>query len=148
MVQSKWRETGQGAVSQEEMHAFVEGIRRIINFDTDGAKPKIQAKKHDKELALTKISYQIHALFIHTGNMKLNNYAARQLNELLSSTNDDVDTLIIFDEILYQDFYAYLAQGQGSDDITLDDVILTNWGKIDSPFTAYYGSISVAAIGG
>lgn len=148
VVQSKWRENGQGSISQEEMHAFVEGIKRIINFDTDGANPKIQANKSDIEHALTTIGYQIHALFIHTGNSKLNAYATRPLNELLSSTNDDVDTLIIFDEILYQDVYAYLAQGQESDEITLDDVILTNWGKIDSPFTAYYGLISAAAIGG
>ena len=147
VVQSKWRESGHGSISQEEMQAFVEGIKRIINFDTDGANPKIQAKKPDIELALTKIGYQIHALFIHTGDTKLNTYATRPLNDLLSSTNDDVDTLIIFDEILYQDVYAYLAQGQESDDITLDDVILINWGKIDSPFTAYYGLISAAAIG-
>ena len=148
VVQSKWRESGQGSISQEEMRTFVEGIKRIINFDTEGANPKIQAKKPDIEHALTKIGYQIHALFIHTGNTKLNTYAKRPLNDLLSSTNDDVDTLIIFDEILYQDVYAYLAQGQESDEITLDDVILTNWGKIDSPFTAYYGLISAAAIGG
>jgi len=148
VVQSKWRESGQGSVSQEEMHAFVEGIKRIINFDTDGANSKIQAKKPDIEHALTKIGYQIHALFIHTGNAKLNTYALRPLNELLNSTNDDVDTLIIFDEILYQDVYTYLAKGQESDEITLDDVILTNWGKIDSPYTAYYGSVSAAAIGG
>lgn len=148
VVQSKWRESGHGSISQEEMQSFVEGIKRIINFDTDGANPKIQAKKPDIELALTKIGYQIHALFIHTGDTKLNTYATRPLNDLLSSTNDDVDTLIIFDEILYQDVYAYLAQGQESDDITLDDVILTNWGKIESPFTTYYGLISAAAIGG
>ena len=148
VVQSKWRESGQGSVTQEEMHVFVEGIKRIINFDTDGANSKIQAKKPDMELALTKIGYQIHALFIHTGNTRLNDYAFRPLNELLSSTNDDVDTLIVFNEILYQDVYTYLAQGQDTDDITLDDVILTNWGKIDSPYMAYYGTISAAAIGG
>lgn len=148
VVQSKWRKTGQGAVSQEEMHTFVEGIKRIINFDTDGANSKIQAKKPDIDLALSKIGYQIHALYIHTGNTELNHYAKRPLEELLNLTNDDVDTLIIFDEILYKDVYEYLAKGQDSDDITLDDVILTNWGKIDSPFTAYYGSTSAAAIGG
>ena len=148
VVQSKWRESGQGSVSQEEMHIFVEGIKRIINFDTEGANSKIQAKKSDIELALTKIGYQIHALFIHSGNTRLSDYATRPLNELLNSTNDDVSTLIIFNEILYQDIYTYLAQGQDADEITLDDVILTNWGKIDSPYTAYYGTISAAAVGG
>ena len=148
VVQSKWRENGQGAVSQEEMQTFVEGIKRIINFDIEGANAKIQSKKADMELALTQIGYQIHAIFIHTGKAALNDYAKRPLNDLLSSTNDDVATLIVFEEILYQDVYAYLAQGQDTDDITLDDVILSNWGKIDSPYTAYYGTISAAAIGG
>ena len=44
--------------------------------------------------------------------------------------------------------YSFLAQGQEATDITIDDVILTNWGKIDAPYTAYYGTISAAAIGG
>lgn len=147
LVQSKWRQSGRGSVSQEEMCSFVEGIKRIINFDLNGSNTKIQAKRSDIDLALQRIGYQIHAVFIHTGNTRLNEYALRPLNELLSNTNDDVDTLIVFDEITYQDIYAYLAQGQESDQITLNDVILSNWGKIDAPYTAYYGTISAAAIG-
>ena len=69
------------------------------------------------------------------------------MNELLKSTNE-VDTLIVFDEILFRDVYSFLANGQEADDITLYDVILSNWGKLDTPFTAYYGIISAAAIGG
>lgn len=147
VVQSKWRESGQGAVSQEEMHTFVEGIRRIINFDIDGANAKIHAKKSDIDVALETFGYQVHALYIHTGNTKLTDYALRPLNDLLSTTNDEVDSLIVFDEILYQDIYVYLAQGQETDEITLNDVILKNWGKIDSPYTSYYGTVSAAAIG-
>ncbi len=148
LVQSKWRESGRGSVSQDEMHTFVEGIKRIINFDTEGANSRILSKKADIELSLTRIGYQIHALYIHTGNMKMGEYAQRPLNELLNSTNDDVDTLILFDEISYQDIYTYLAQGQDSERIILDNVIMSNWGKIDSPYMAYYGTISAAAIGG
>ena len=147
VVQSKWRENGQGSVSQEEMNTFIEGIKRIINFDIEGCNKKIQAKKTDIDQALTKIGYQIHALFIHTGNEKLTSYAQKPLNELLKLTNDDISTLIAFDEILYRDIYTYLAQGQEKDEITLDDVILTNWGKIDNPYKAYYGIISAATIG-
>lgn len=147
IVQSKWRENGIGAVSQEEMHSFVEGIKRIINFDIDGANGKIQAKKNDIYSALATIGYQIHAIYIHTGDTRINDYVFRPLNDLLKSTNDEVNTLIVFDEILYQDIYVYLAQGQEKDEISLSDVILSNWGKIDAPYTAYYGTISAAAIG-
>lgn len=148
VVQSKWRKDGQGAISQTEMHEFVEGIKRIINFDIDGANKKIQAKKNDINIALTQIGYQIHALYIHTGNTPVDNYASRPLNDLLSSTNDDVNTLTVFEEILYKDIYKYLAEGKESDEITLDDVILLNWGKLETPYNAYYGIISAAAIGG
>ena len=77
VVQSKWRENGQGAVSQEEMQTFVEGIKRIINFDIEGANAKIQSKKADMELALTQIGYQIHAIFIHTVYRTCNSYCCR-----------------------------------------------------------------------
>lgn len=148
LVQSKWRGNGHGSISQEEMQTFVEGIKRIINFDIDGANEKIQAKKPDIDLALTSIGYQVHAIYVHSGNVKINAYASRPLTDLLNTTNDEVDTLIVFSEITYQDIYSYLAQEHETDIISLDDVILTNWGKIDSPYTAYYGTISAAVIGG
>ena len=147
VVQSKWRESGQGSVSQDEMHNFVEGIKRIINFDIKGSNTKIQAKKTDIDIALETFGYQVHAIYIHTGNTKLTDYARRPLEALLSTTNDEVDSLIVFDEILYQDIYTYLAQGQETDEISLNDVILKNWGKIDTPYTSYYGTVSAAAIG-
>ena len=147
VVQSKWRNDGQGSITHKEMLSFVEGLRRIINFDISGANPKIQAKKADMEYALTTIGYQIHAVFIHTGNTSTSDYVIRPMNDLLHSTNDDVSTLIVFEEIRYKDIYSFLAHGHDTDEITLDDVILTNWGKIDAPISAYYGVISAAAIG-
>lgn len=47
VVQSKWRNDGNGSISQEEMQTFIEGIRRLLNFDLDGANQKILAKKTD-----------------------------------------------------------------------------------------------------
>lgn len=147
LVQSKWRKDGNGSVSQEEMNTFVEGIRRVINLDLDGANSKILSKKPDIETTLESMGYQIHAVYIHTGKTKLNTYAQRPLGSLLESTNDEVSTLIVFDEILYQDVYTFLAEGQDSEDITLNDVILSNWGKISAPYVAYYGTVSAAAVG-
>ena len=43
--------------------------------------------------------------------------------------------------------YDFLASSQALDDITIDDVILSNWGTIDEPFKAYYGSIPASAVG-
>ena len=56
-------------------------------------------------------------------------------------------SLLTFSEVKLQEIYQFLANGQNSDNITLDDVVLTNWGMVATPFKAYYGSVSVSAIG-
>jgi hypothetical protein len=147
VIQSKWRGEGTGSISQDEMNSFVEGIKRIINFDLDGANQRILQKKTDIDYSLTTFGYQIHVLFVHTGNSFVTKYIKRPLTDLMNTTNDDISTLIIYDEITFKEIYTYLAQGQNPESISLDDVILNNWGKIDEPYSAYYGTISAAAIG-
>ena len=46
-----------------------------------------------------------------------------------------------------QNIYEYLANGQNQNNIILDDVLLNNWGEIDAPIKAYYGTISACMIG-
>ena len=105
LVQSKWRESGQGSITQEEMHTFVEGIRRILNLDLDGANTRIQNRIEDIDSALTQIGYQIHAVYIHTGNSKMKAYASRPIEGLMASTNDEVSTLLVFTELSYAEVY-------------------------------------------
>lgn len=147
VIQSKWRKDGSGSITQEEMQSFVEGIHRIINFDLDGANERILKKKNDIDFALTKIGYQIQVVYIHTGNRYVDEYAKRPLTNLMRTTNDDVSTLIIYNEITFREIYTYLSQGQNAESIVLDDVILNNWGKKENPYASYYGTISAAAIG-
>ena len=148
LVQSKWRKDGTGSVSQEEANTFAEGIRRLLNFDFDGCNAKLAAKQQEITAAIRDMDYQIEMVFCHTGNQDMNDYALRPFNALLGQVNEDDSTdLLIFAETKLQDIYEYLANGQNSDNIVLDDVLLTNWGMIDGPFKAYYGSIPVSAIG-
>ena len=147
VVQSKWHNDGKKGVSQEEMLSFVEGIKRILELNLTGANDSIQKKSTDIDKALSQIGYQIHAIYIHTADQPMNKYVKKPINDLMKTTNDDVSTLLVFDEIYYPSIYSYLAHGQELDSVDLDDVILNNWGKIDSPYCAYYGLISASAIG-
>lgn len=147
VVQSKWHNNGKKGVSQEEMLSFVEGIKRILELNLTGANDNIQKKSTDIDKALSQIGYQIHAIYIHTADQPMNKYVKKPINDLMKTTNDDVSTLLVFDEIYYPSIYSYLAHGQEIDSVDLDDVILNNWGKIDSPHCAYYGLISASAIG-
>ena len=100
----------------------------------------------DLDAALTRMNYQIHAIFIHTGNQAASQYALRPITELMGNTNDDISTILLFNEINFKDIYSFLADGQEQDSITINDVILSDWGKIESPYTSYYGTISAAAL--
>ncbi|KAA8501559.1 AIPR family protein [Mediterraneibacter catenae] len=147
VVQSKWRNSGNGAITQEEVYSFVEGIKRILEFDLNGANTKIQSRKDDIETAITKIGYQIQAIYVHTGNENADAYTLRPINELMSRTNDEVSTILGFEELTYKEIYTFLAQGSNAENIILDDVVLHNWGKIEDPYVAYYGIISASALG-
>ncbi len=147
VVQSKWNSNGTGAITQKEMGSFVEGISRILNDDLNGANGKIMAKSMDIEKALTQMEYQIHAVYVHTGNQKADKYVMRPIDQLMCSTNDEISTILLFDEYYFKDIYSYLSNGQEQSQIDIDDVILSDWGKVETPFKAYYGTVSAATIG-
>lgn len=148
LVQSKWRRDGNGGITQNEANTFVEGVKRIINLDFDGCNDKLSAKQQEIASAIKDMDYQIEMVFCHTGSQSINTYARRPIQELLSQVNeDDLTELLLFTEYKLQDIYDYLANGQNNDNIILDDVILSNWGIVEAPYKAYYGTIPVAAIG-
>lgn len=148
LVQSKWRRDGTGSVTQEEAHTFAEGVNRIINLELNGCNKKIAAKQPEIDAAIRDMDYQIESIFCHTGSQGMSTYALRPIDDLLGRANiAGSNDLLTFSEIKLQEIYEFLANGQNGDNIILNDVILTNWGMVDTPFKAYYGAISVSAIG-
>lgn len=147
LVQSKWRTDGTGGISQEESLAFVEGIRRIISLELTGANERIKRKTDEITNAIRAMDYQIVCVFCHTGNQQISDYSKRPLDVLLSSTNDESSEILSFAEMKQSDIFRFLASGQETDNICIDDVLINNWGSIDETFRAYYGVISAAAIG-
>lgn len=148
LVQSKWRKDANGSVSQEEASTFAEGVKRLLNFDFDGCNAKLAAKQQEITAAIRDMDYQIEMIFCHTGTQDMNDYALRPFDALLGQVNENDSTdLLVFVETKLQDIYEYLANGQNSNSIVLDDVLLTNWGSVESPLKAYYGTIPVTAIG-
>ena len=148
LVQSKWRKDGNGGISQEEANTFVAGVKRLINLDFSGCNAKLASKQQEITSAIRDMDYQIEMIFCHTGSQNIDTYVLRPVNELLGQVNEDEATeLLVFIESKLQDLYDYLANGQNSDNIVLDDVLLNNWGTVDAPYKAYYGTIPVAAIG-
>lgn len=148
LVQSKWRSDGNGGTSFEEISKFVDGIRSVLSEDLSNANEKIKARDLDIDKALTQMGYQIHAVFIHTGMQGLSSYAQKPINDLIDIVNDDVSEILFFREYSFKDIYQFLANGQEDNNIDIDDLIISNWGKKDTPYLSYYGAVSASLIGG
>ncbi len=112
VVQSKWRTDGAGSITQDEMSDFAQGVQRVLEEDLAGANAKIMAKSIGIDTALTQMGYQIHAIFIHTGNQKVNDYVLRPISQLMGKTNDEISTILFFNEFDFKDIYTFLANGQ------------------------------------
>ena len=148
LIQSKWRKDGNGGITQTEAGSFAQGAKRFIDSDFDGCNEKIAAKQSDIISALKNIDCQVEIIFCHTGNELGSGFAKRPITDLLTQVNEkDVAEILIFSEIIIKDIYDYLANSQTIDNIVLNDVILSNWGMIDEPYKAYYGTISASMIG-
>ena len=147
VVQSKWRNDGEGSMTQDEMSTFVAGLKRVLNEDLDGANKKILDKQSEIEKALDEIGYRIEAIFIHTGKGGVNSFIMRPMQELMDGTNDDAGDILHFSQIAFKEVYDYLSSAGVAENIIIDDVVLNNWGKVEEPFTAYYGIVQATAVG-
>lgn len=147
LIQSKWRNDGSGSISQEEMNTFVSGVKRIFNCELDGANDKILAKRHEIDRALDGIGYRVQALFAHTGSGNINDFVMKPMKELQDSTNDEAGDILHFSQLDFRKIYEYLASEGVSEEISIDDVVLSNWGKVEEPYLAYYGCLSAVAVG-
>lgn len=118
-----------------------------MSLDFAGANDKIKQKIPEISLAIKDMDYTLMTIFCHTGSQSMNEYISRPIRKLKEKTNEDASEILDFYELKMSEIFTYLASGEGNDVIEIDDVILNNWGFIDSPLKAYYGTISAAAIG-
>ena len=46
-----------------------------------------------------------------------------------------MSTILAFDELNFRNIFEFLSKGQEQANIDIDDVILTNWGRVSEPYT-------------
>lgn len=145
LVQSKWRNEGSGSITHGETLSFIDGVKKIMNFEFESGNEKIKAKIPEINTAIRSMDFQVQMIFIHTGNQPISNYSVQSINAWLRNVNDDVNDILSFKEIKQSDIFKYLASGQESE-ISIGDVILYNWGSLDEPYKAYYGHLPAGAL--
>ena len=142
LVQSKWSQDGKGTIGVGDLLKFIEGVKSIISLEFSEANGKILQRKTEIDKAIRDMDYKIKLVVCHTGDQSMSLECKKRMDDFLSSINDDSNELLIFTEIVKSEIYDYLASGQSADRvINIDDVVLHNWGKVESPYSAFYGTI-------
>lgn len=151
LVQAKWSNDGNGTISQGDTLKFVNGVNKLINFEFENVNAKILNKQREIEKAIKDMDYKIKLILIFTSNSEISDESADALLKLENSTNDEVSELLYHEIIHLNDIYENLAKKASSDEITIDDVMLKNWGPIcetDEKIRGYYGTINAGQIAG
>lgn len=147
LVQSKWRKSATGGITQEEMYTLSQGASRAVDMDLAGANAKLQAKTGDIESSIKDFSYTVEVVFCHTGSQRCQSYSMRPMKDFLDRFSDQSGETVSFKELTLNDIYDFLSKGQCGPDIVIENVEIMNWGVVDAPFKAYYGIVSAATIG-
>ena len=148
LVQSKFSQNGNSTIGEGDLLKFIGGVDKIVTLDFDSANPKILSHKSKIDEAIRSTDYQVKLVVCHTGNQNMSETCKSNVERFMARTNDDSNELLIFEELYQTTIYDYLASGQAAASINIDDVILYNWGRVDQPYTAYYGTIKGSTLAG
>lgn len=150
IVQSKFSKEGSGEPDSAGVSKFCTGVRDLFNLTFDRFNSKINAKKHEIELALNEFDTKYLLIFIDTHvATNLAEHSTRHINDLLSEMNnvgdENAEKILSFERINQSKAHASLALSAGNDPIDLE-LGLTSWGLISDPYKAYYGMVSAKEI--
>lgn len=140
LIQSKWFKNGIGEPDTGETHKFKAGVLSLIDFELESFNDKVQSKQKEIEDALNDYEVKINIILSYTGGDSFSVHNKRIIDDLLSTINDssEIATFFRFTTSLAHKSLAGLLDGQP----IKAEIAIENWGKVDEPYQAVYGSVN------
>lgn len=149
IIQSKWIQTGRSCPSTGDLHKFKSGIFDLLDYLTHKKSKKfnykVKLKEEEIKRAIRTPGLKIKIVIAYTGD-KLSSHGRQTLEECIEELNDshdDTASLEIFD---LAKAYNAVIENHRQEDIELE-FSLSNWGKVDEPYQAFYGQINAFEVG-
>ncbi len=146
LVQSKWIQTGKKSPQAAELRSFKDGIFDLLDFNSsrDRFNYKFEYKEDEINAALTCPGLKIRAVVAYTGSA-LGKHSRGVLSDLTEDLNDgeDIASCDIFD---LESTFKALSDRHNKQDINVQ-FELSNWGRVDEPYKAFYGQINASEVG-
>lgn len=149
VVQSKWRSDGKGEPEKRDLLIFKQGLEDLFNQDFENFNDKIKAKASLIDEAL--YNYDTRYELIHVDTYEKVDLVESNIKPILDfvySMNDNGDSnseaLVVFKRLNQSSVHKALSSQNQTN--TAIDITLLNWGNIQEPYKAFYGSVSVLDI--
>lgn len=148
LIQAKWRRDGQKPPEAKEMRSFKDGVFDLLDYGSPKTQErfnyKFEYKEREIKEALSSPGLKIKVVVAHT-TQKLSKSSRTVLQDLIEGLNDGADIASVEDFNLDRAFKAVFERhNQENIDVQFE---LTNWGRIDEPYQAFYGGIDAITIG-
>jgi hypothetical protein len=140
LLQSKWIKSGNGEPETGEVSKFKNGVIDLIDLKLDRFNKKIQGREDEIIEALNDPLVKIKIVLTFTGQDKITEHNHRIIGDLLSELNDPSE-LASFNIFSLKQAHKSLVGGLEGQPITTD-LIIQNWGKVEQPYNAIYGTIN------
>lgn len=140
ILQSKWIKNGIGEPETGEILKFKNGVLDLIDLKLERFNTKIQAKETEIIDALEDPLVKIKIVLTYTGQDTFSDHNRRVIDDLLGELNDPSE-LAIFNRFSLKQAHKSLVGIIDGQPIKAD-IALSNWGKVEQPYNAIYGTIN------
>lgn len=150
IVQSKWNKDGKGEPDSSEVAKFCKGVKDLFEMNFDRFNLKIAQRQTQIEKAISEYETKYTLVLIDTSEkIVLAEHAQRLIRDLLEEMNstgeEEIEQLVEFDRLNQGKIYSSFALSMGDSPIDIE-IGLSEWGKVDEPYKAYYGMVSAKEI--
>jgi hypothetical protein len=142
-VQTKWHESGKGTIDQGEALKFINGFNAIVRDDAlDGFNEKVRKRADEIFEAVRQTDTHFVMAVGHTGTQRLHTTVTREFQKVMDGMND-IDPNMVSLETYDQSRIYSAAMGLINRSNIEIDMVLLEWGRIQEPYLAYYGQVSL-----
>jgi hypothetical protein len=141
--QSKWKSNTNSGIGLAEVTRFRDGIKAALEGNWNDNNKALHRFKDEIDLALRDIEIEVVAYFAHTSTEPIAENIQIKINEFITEQNKYNPDFIRFVEFRLPE--ATRAARFAARSATIDaQLMLSNWGKIHTPYEAVFGHIAAA----
>ncbi len=147
LVQSKWDKNGKKTIEAGDALKFVEGFRHLINGNFNHGNEKIKILEPIIGRAIRNAKEKFKLVVVYSGADQMNQVHVQPIFESLLEEMNDVSEVLQLEVINQSKLHEAVSSLASGTPINLPEIVLSNFGRIESPDLCYYGLVDVMDIG-